>query len=166
MRLRNCGVAVAERHSLKSCGIAIVEVLPSSCGVAIADSKKSCTCPPLYNRQYKHENNRHARHDKFLDLDSTLRCGQYGTVSYYSSDLTCVGNKIAQLRGLHKGWRRHFYRWALSPKSVISDIGLSLISEPLISVRRDRVRHYIGYRNKLFLISDIRHSISIDQHSG
>jgi hypothetical protein len=47
LRFRNCGVAVAEQHSLKSCGIAIAEVLPSSCGVAIADSKKSCACPPL-----------------------------------------------------------------------------------------------------------------------
>ncbi len=36
-----------ERISLKSCGIPIAEVLPSSCGVAIADSKKSCACPPL-----------------------------------------------------------------------------------------------------------------------
>jgi hypothetical protein len=26
--------------------IAIVEVLPSSCGIVIADSKKSCACPP------------------------------------------------------------------------------------------------------------------------
>jgi hypothetical protein len=43
----NCGVAIAEQHSLKSCGIAIADVLPSSCGVAIADSKKSCACPPL-----------------------------------------------------------------------------------------------------------------------
>jgi hypothetical protein len=30
-------VAVAEQHFLKSCGIAIAEVLPSSCGIAIAD---------------------------------------------------------------------------------------------------------------------------------
>jgi hypothetical protein len=37
LRLRNCGVAVAERHFLKSCGIAIAEALPSSCGIAIAD---------------------------------------------------------------------------------------------------------------------------------
>jgi hypothetical protein len=40
LRLRNCGVAVAEQHFLKSCGIAIVEVLPSSCGIANADSRK------------------------------------------------------------------------------------------------------------------------------
>jgi hypothetical protein len=45
--LRNYGVAVAEQHFLKSCGIAIAEVLPSSCGIAMADSKKSCACPPL-----------------------------------------------------------------------------------------------------------------------
>jgi hypothetical protein len=39
---KNCkdGVAVAEQHFLKSCGIVIAEVLPSSCGIAIADSKK------------------------------------------------------------------------------------------------------------------------------
>ncbi len=36
----DCGIAVAEQHFLKSCGIAIAEVLPSSCGTAIADSKK------------------------------------------------------------------------------------------------------------------------------
>jgi hypothetical protein len=34
-------------NSFKSCGIAMAEVLPSSCGIAIADSKKSCACPPL-----------------------------------------------------------------------------------------------------------------------
>jgi hypothetical protein len=32
-----CGVAVAEQHFFKSCGIAVAEVLPSSCGIAIAD---------------------------------------------------------------------------------------------------------------------------------
>jgi hypothetical protein len=37
MPLRNCGVAVAEQHFLNNCGIAIAEVLPSSCGIAIAD---------------------------------------------------------------------------------------------------------------------------------
>jgi hypothetical protein len=37
LRLRNCGVAVAEQHFLKKCGIAIAEVLPSSCGIAVAD---------------------------------------------------------------------------------------------------------------------------------
>ncbi len=49
-------IAIAELRlrsniSLKSCGIAIVEVLPSSCGIAIADSKKSCACPPFVNVQ-------------------------------------------------------------------------------------------------------------------
>jgi hypothetical protein len=47
LRLRNCGVAVAEQHFFKSYGIAIAELLSSSCGIAIADSKKSCACPPL-----------------------------------------------------------------------------------------------------------------------
>jgi hypothetical protein len=42
-----CGVAVVEQHSFKSCGVAIVKVLPSSGGIAIADSKKNCVCPPL-----------------------------------------------------------------------------------------------------------------------
>jgi hypothetical protein len=40
LRFRNCGVAVAEQHFFKSCGIAIAEVLLSSCGIAVADSKK------------------------------------------------------------------------------------------------------------------------------
>jgi hypothetical protein len=40
--LQTCG-----RSFLKSCGIAIAEVLPSSCGILIADSNKSCACPPL-----------------------------------------------------------------------------------------------------------------------
>jgi hypothetical protein len=47
-------IAIAESRlqsniSLKSSGIAIAEVPPSSCGIAIADSKKSCACPPLEN---------------------------------------------------------------------------------------------------------------------
>jgi hypothetical protein len=53
LRLRNCGVAVAEQHFLKSCGIAIAEVLRSSCGIAIADSKKNCVCPPLVKTLFK-----------------------------------------------------------------------------------------------------------------
>ncbi len=50
------------------------------------------------------------------------------------------------------------HRWAPSPISVISDIGLSLISELPISDWESGVRHYIGYRNKL--LSDIRYPIS------
>jgi hypothetical protein len=45
------------------------------------------------------------------------------------------------------------HRWALSPISVISYIGLSLISEPLILDRESEVRHYVGYQNKV--LSDI-----------
>jgi hypothetical protein len=41
-----------EQHFLKSCGIAIVEVLFSSCGIAIANSKKSCACPPLLKKAF------------------------------------------------------------------------------------------------------------------
>jgi hypothetical protein len=42
---KNCESGIAELRlrsniSLKSCGIAIAEVLPPSCGIAIADSKK------------------------------------------------------------------------------------------------------------------------------
>ncbi len=39
--------------------------------------------------------------------------------------------------------------------SVISDIGLSLISESPISDWESGVQHYIGYRNEV--LSDIRH---------
>jgi hypothetical protein len=46
--------------------------------------------------------------------------------------------------------------WALSPISVISDIGLRLISEP----EESEVRHYIGYRNKH--LSSIRHRLLHD----
>jgi hypothetical protein len=35
LQLRTCGVAV--QHFFKSCGIGIAEVLPSSCGIAVAD---------------------------------------------------------------------------------------------------------------------------------
>jgi hypothetical protein len=47
-------IAIAEFRlrsniSLKNCGIAIAEVLPSSCGIAIADTKK-LRVPPLLNR--------------------------------------------------------------------------------------------------------------------
>ncbi len=51
-----------------------------------------------------------------------------------------------------------WHRWALSLISVISDIGLSLISELPISDWESGVRHYIGYRNKVF--SDIQYPIS------
>jgi hypothetical protein len=49
---KNCDCGIAELllrsiFPLKSCGIAIAEVLPSSCGIAIVDSKKSCACPAL-----------------------------------------------------------------------------------------------------------------------
>ncbi len=47
-------------------------------------------------------------------------------------------------------------RWALHPISVISDIGLSLISELPISNWESGVQHYIGYRKKG--LSDIRHT--------
>ncbi len=47
------------------------------------------------------------------------------------------------------------HRWAISPISVISDIKLSLISEPPISDWESRVRHYIRYRNKV--LSNIQH---------
>ncbi len=50
------------------------------------------------------------------------------------------------------------HRWALSPISVISDIGLSLISELPISDWESGVRHYIGYRNKV--LSDIQYPTS------
>jgi hypothetical protein len=33
----DCEIAVVEQHLFKSCRIAIAEVLPSSCGIAIAD---------------------------------------------------------------------------------------------------------------------------------
>jgi hypothetical protein len=33
----DCGIAVAKQHFFESCGIAIAKVLPSSCGIAIAD---------------------------------------------------------------------------------------------------------------------------------
>ncbi len=36
----DCGVAAAEQHFFKKCEIVIAEVLPASCGIAIADSKK------------------------------------------------------------------------------------------------------------------------------
>jgi hypothetical protein len=50
------------------------------------------------------------------------------------------------------------HRWVLSPVSVISDIGLSLISESPISDWESEVRHYIGYRKKV--LSDIRYPTS------
>jgi hypothetical protein len=47
LSLWNCGVEVAGQHFFKNCGIAIAEVLPSSCGIAISDSKKSFARPPV-----------------------------------------------------------------------------------------------------------------------
>jgi hypothetical protein len=40
LRLRNCGVAVAEQHFLKSCGIAIAEVLPQVAELRLRTQKK------------------------------------------------------------------------------------------------------------------------------
>jgi hypothetical protein len=47
-RLRNIAaeLQLQSNISFKSCGIAIAEVLPSSCRLAIADSKTSCTRMP------------------------------------------------------------------------------------------------------------------------
>jgi hypothetical protein len=42
-------IAVTEQHSFKSCGIAIAEVLPSSCGIKIADSQKKLRVPTSAN---------------------------------------------------------------------------------------------------------------------
>jgi hypothetical protein len=42
LQIHDCGIAVADQHSLKSCEIAIAEVLSSSCGIAIVDLKKMC----------------------------------------------------------------------------------------------------------------------------
>jgi hypothetical protein len=50
------------------------------------------------------------------------------------------------------------HRWALSPIFVISDIGLSLISELPILDWESGVRHYIRYRNKVF--SEIQYPTS------
>jgi hypothetical protein len=58
LRLRNCGVVVAEQHSFKSCGIAIAEVLPSSCGIAIADSKKKLRVPTSGGKMWKESGGR------------------------------------------------------------------------------------------------------------
>ncbi len=47
---KNCDCKIAELRSnisLKSFRITIVDVLPSSCGISIANSKQSCACPPL-----------------------------------------------------------------------------------------------------------------------
>jgi hypothetical protein len=48
MQLRDCGVAVADRHFFKK----LRNCLPSICGIAIADSKKGSTCSPLLNTAY------------------------------------------------------------------------------------------------------------------
>jgi hypothetical protein len=45
LRLRNCRVAVGEQHFFKRCEIAIAEVLPSSCGIAIAEVASAHHCP-------------------------------------------------------------------------------------------------------------------------
>jgi hypothetical protein len=51
LRIHDCGIAELQLRTnilLKSCGIAIVEELPLSCGIALADLKKSCACPPVH----------------------------------------------------------------------------------------------------------------------
>jgi hypothetical protein len=54
----DCGIAELRLRSkifFKSCGIAIAEVLPSSCGIAIADSKKKLRVPTsaAYSHRFK-----------------------------------------------------------------------------------------------------------------
>ncbi len=62
---------------------------------------------------------------------------------------------VSSLRST-KNTERLRHRWVLSPISVISDIGLSLISELPISDWESGVRHYIRYRTNFFTISDIQ----------
>jgi hypothetical protein len=47
LRLRDCEVAVVEQHFLKSCEIAIAEVLPSSCDCGL---KKKLHVPTSTNQ--------------------------------------------------------------------------------------------------------------------
>jgi hypothetical protein len=53
------------------------------------------------------------------------------------------------------------HRWALSPISVISNIGLSLISESPISDWESKVRHYIDIGIKFYPITNIQHPLII-----
>jgi hypothetical protein len=47
------GIAAAEQHFFKKFGIAIAQVLPSRCGIAIADFKKvGSACSPLLLPQF------------------------------------------------------------------------------------------------------------------
>ncbi len=64
-------------------------------------------------------------------------------------------NKMAGRSDWSENEKVKFHRWALTPISVISDIGLSLISNVRYRTEELKVRHYIGYRNKL--LSDIRY---------
>jgi hypothetical protein len=47
LKLPSCGLQ--KKLRLLNCGVAIAEVLPSSCGIAIADSKKSTTIHILFS---------------------------------------------------------------------------------------------------------------------
>jgi hypothetical protein len=70
---KNCHCGIAELRlrsniSLKvaKLRIAIADVLPSSCGISIADFTKSCTCPPLIitihpPTETRYQNSRHKK---------------------------------------------------------------------------------------------------------
>jgi hypothetical protein len=48
LRIHDCGIAELQLRTnilLNTCGIAIVEELPSSCGIALADLKKKLCMP-------------------------------------------------------------------------------------------------------------------------
>jgi hypothetical protein len=70
--------------SFNSSGIAIAEVFPSSCGIAIGDLKKSCGCPPLVTR---------------YDADEILHLLTRGPWQYGRASLLFLGEKILKRRG-------------------------------------------------------------------
>jgi hypothetical protein len=103
---------------------------------------------------------------QLLPFVMAYRCKDSFLVSFRNQDLPIREISISGFRFLQQltviiiTW---FHRWALSPISVIGDIGLSLIQELPISDWESRVRHYIGYRIKV--LSDIRYPTSTSKQT-
>ncbi len=96
-------IAIAEQHFSKSCGIVIAEVLPASCGIALADSKKSCACPPLlvyhtaWSTKQAGSPRRIVRHAGWLTFWSTMDTGSaMQAVSTTQAVLTMQTKSILQ----------------------------------------------------------------------
>jgi hypothetical protein len=70
-------IAELRLRSFRSCGIAIAEVLPSSC--RFEDSKKGCACPHLVNKNLRFKENFEKMNLKFFKQHFSVFSLSFGT---------------------------------------------------------------------------------------